>query len=118
MSLKTDYFDGVTGLHQKMDAAFAAGAAFVATNSVALSAALKDNAQKGLTKFTVSFDTSDNPAYFRNNAGDNLYKKSYFDGIVSALMDQNIYTYECTLALDLSDTVIVTIDLNFAFETS
>lgn len=37
MSLKTDYFDGLTGLHQNLNNAFAAGVAFVGTGVIEIS---------------------------------------------------------------------------------
>ena len=118
MSLKTDFFDGATGLHSKMNAARDAGTAFVTTNMVALSNALKTNAAQGITAFTVSLTTSDNPTYLRGNSGENFYRKSYFDGIMSGLLAQDLYTYEVTLSLNTTDTVITSVNFIFNFETT
>lgn len=118
MSLKTDYFDGATGLQSKLNDAFDAGAAFVVTNTSALSAALIASAAQGQTKFTVSITTSFNPSYLRANKGDNLLRKAYFAGIESGLAAQDIYEYECSLALNTSDTVDTKVDFNFNFATT
>lgn len=118
MSLKTDFLDGATGLQEKMNDAFAAGEAFVTTNLSTLSAALISNAAQGLTKFTVSITTSDNPAYLRGNSGDNLYLKSYFAGIQSGLASQEVYNYECSLKLNVSDQVTTKVDFLFNFQYS
>lgn len=117
MSLKTDFLDGSTGLTQKMQAAFDAGDAFVTTNLVALSTALKNSAAQGLTTFTVSLTTSDNPAYLRGNSGDNLYLKSYLAGVQQGLGSQSIYNYECVLVLNTGDTINTAIDFKFQFQT-
>lgn len=115
MSLKTDYFDGATGLNQKMDAAYAAGQTFVTTNLTTLSNALKNSAAQGISVFTVTIVTSDNPAYLRGNNGNNLYLKSYLAGIQSGLASQSVYNYECITALNVTDTVNTQIDFNFTF---
>jgi len=118
MSLKTDYYDGATGLTTKMEDAFDAGSTFVTTNLLTLSNALKASAAQGLTKFVVSITTSDNPAYLRGNSGNNLYLKSYLAGVQFGLGGQNVYNYECVLTLNTSDTVDTKIDFNFNFQTA
>lgn len=115
MSLKTDYYDGSTGLILQMDSAFTAGAAFVTTNLATLSAALKAQAAAGVTTFTVTITTSDNPAYLRGNSGNNLYNKSYQAGIINGLAQQGIYGYEVAVALNTKDNVTTSIDFNFTF---
>lgn len=117
MSLKTDFLDGATGLTQKMQDAFDAGEAFVTTNLTTLSNSLKSNAAQGLTTFTVTITTSDNPTYLRGNNKNNLYLKSYFAGIQQGLAAESIYNYECTLALNTSDTVNTSVDFKFTFQT-
>jgi hypothetical protein len=118
MSLKTDYFDNLTGLHQKMNDAYNAGVTFVTTNSASLSTDLKSAAEQGKTKFDVSYITSFNNAWLRGNNGENLLKKAYFAGIQSGLADSQIYSYECTLALDVSDSVSTKIKFQFNFQTT
>jgi hypothetical protein len=118
MSLKTDYFDNLTGLHQKMNAAYDAGVAFVVANSTLLSADLKSAAEQGKTKFDVGYVTSFNNAWLRGNNGDNLLKKAYFAGVQSGLADSQIYSYECTLALDVSDSVSTKVKFQFNFQTT
>lgn len=119
MSLKTDFFDGLTGLHQKEIDAFDAGVTFITVdNTAAISAALISNAAAGKTKFVVTLGTTYNPTALRGNKGDNLILKSYLAGIVKGLSDQDIFDFECTPTLNVNDTVDTKIDLNFNFQTS
>jgi hypothetical protein len=119
MSLKTDYFDGATGLQAKCNDAFDAGVAFVAVdNLAAISTALINAAAAGQTKFTSSIITSYNATILRGNKGDNLILKAYLAGIEKGLADQDIYNYECTPGLNVSDSIITKIDLNFNFQTT
>lgn len=119
MSLKTDYFDGLTGLHQKEQDAFDAGVSFVTVSNLsAISSALVANAATGTTKFTVSLTTTYNTSALRGNSGDNLILKSYLAGIKKGLSDQGIFDFECTPKLNVSSTVDTKIDLNFNFQTT
>ena len=118
MSLKTDYFDGATGLQTKLNDAFDAGSTFVSTNLATISAALIQAAAEGKTKFTVTVATTFQPAYIRANNGENLLRKAYFAGIESGLAAQDIYEYECSLKLNVSDTVTTSVDFNFNFQTT
>lgn len=119
MSLKTDYFDGATGLQAKCNDAFDAGVTFVTTTNLAtISAALIDAAAAGKTKFTVTIITSYNPSILRGNKGENLILKAYLAGIQQGLANQDIYAYECSPALNVADTVDTKIDLNFNFQTT
>lgn len=118
MSLKTDFFDGLTGLHQKEQDAFDAGVDFVAVdNLTTISDALKAAAEAGKTKFTVTILTSYQPSFLRGNKGDNLILKSYLAGVRKGLADQSIFDFECSPALNVSDNVDTKIDLNFNFQT-
>ena len=119
MSLKTDYFDGATGLQEKCNEAFDAGVTFVTvTNLAAISAALISAAAAGNTKFTSTFTTSYNPSILRGNKGQNLILKAYLAGIQKGLADQEVYNYECTPALNVADSDETKIDLNFNFQTT
>ncbi len=119
MSLKTDYFDGATGLHAKCNDAFDAGVAFVAVdNLAAIAAALVAAAAAGNTKFTTTLQTTYQPATLRGNKGNNLILKAYLAGIQQGLANQDVYAYECTPALNVADTVDTKIDLNFNFQTT
>lgn len=119
MSLKTDYFDGATGLQSKCNDAFDAGVTFVVTdNLAAISAALISAAAAGNTKFTVTLTTSYNPSILRGNKGNNLILKAYLAGIQDGLAQQEVYNYECTAALNVADSVDTKIDLNFNFQTT
>lgn len=119
MSLKTDFYDGATGLNQQCNAAFDAGVVFVTTtNLAAISAALVDAASKGKTKFTVSLTTSYQTAILRDNSGNNLITKSYLAGVQSGLADQDIYNFEASSVLNMSDNTLTKIDITFNFQTA
>lgn len=124
MSLRDAYFEGVTGLQAKLEAAHDAGVDWVGTVASgpvytgqyeAIETGLEENAAKGLTTFTVSIETSYLPAALRGNKGDNLILKAYLSGITEALSSNLIYDHECTPTLNTSDTVTTKIDLNFNF---
>lgn len=119
MSLKTDFFDGSTGLLNQCDLAFAAGENFIGVDNLsALSTDLKAQAAQGLTKFTITYPTSYNPVALRGNKGDNLILKSYLAGVSAGLAAQNIYNFEVTPKLNITDTVTTSIDLVFNFQTA
>jgi len=119
MSLRDEYFEGATGLSQKMEAAHDAGVVLV-TDVVgsqydAIVTGLQDAASKGLKEFTVTVPVTYNPAALRGNKGDNLILKSFISGIVEGLSTGLIYDFECTPTLNTTDTVDTSIDLNFSF---
>jgi|ERR1051325_374793 hypothetical protein len=120
MSLKTDYFDGATGLQSKLNDAFDAGSTYVTTNLSTLSAALIAAAAQGSTSFTVNIAGTGglNAGYLRANNGNNLLLKAFFAGITDGLAAQEIYNYECSLALNVSDTVNTSVDFKFNFQTT
>jgi hypothetical protein len=119
MSLRTDYFDGATGLHTKCNDAFDAGVTFVTTtNAAAISTALITNAAAGNTAFTVTLTTSYNTTILRGNSGKNLILKAYLAGIEKGLADGDIYNYEVAATLNVSDTLTTKIDLAFNFQTT
>lgn len=120
MSLKTDYFDGATGLQEKMNDAFDAGVTYVSTNLSTISAALVSNAAQGKTKFTVNVagTGSLNASYLRANNGDNLLLKAFLAGIQNGLAAQEVYSYECAPKLNIADSINTSVDLNFTFATT
>lgn len=118
MTLKSDYYDGLTGLNQQMNDAFDAGAAYVVTNTATLAAALITAASEGKTAFTVTLVTSYKPVPMRANNGDNLLKKAYFAGITQGLANSDVYSYECTPGLNVSDSLTLKIDFVFNFQTT
>jgi len=119
MSLKTDFFDGATGLQTKCNDAFDAGVTFVTvTNLAAISAALIAAAAAGNTKFTTTLLTTYNPSTLRGNKGNNLILKAYLAGVQEGLANQDTYNYECAPALNVTDSVNTSIDLNFNFQTT
>jgi hypothetical protein len=119
MSLRTDFFDGATGLHTKCNDAFDAGVTFVTVdNATAISNALKDNAASGKTAFIVSLITSYNTAILKGNSGKNLILKAYLAGIEKGLADGDIYNYEVSISLNVTDTLSTKVDLAFNFQTT
>lgn len=118
MSLKTDFFDGLTGLHSKLNDAFDEGVDFVGSNLSALSSAATANAANGNTKYTVTIITNFNPSALRANKGANLLWKAYSAGILKGLSDQQVYSYEVAVALNVVDSVDTKVDFNFNFQTT
>jgi hypothetical protein len=120
MSLKTDYFDGATGLQTKMSDAFDVGTAYVTTNLAALSTALVNNAAQGLTTFTVNTAGTStlNAAYLRANNGDNLLLKAFLAGIKNGLATQDIFEYECNPTLNVASATSTSVNFNFTFQTT
>lgn len=76
----------------------------------ALKLALQDAAAQGKAKFVASIETSYMPAVLRQNT---LIQKAYFDGIASALMDENLYSYEVKITLNIADTMVTKVDFTF-----
>lgn len=120
MSLRTDYFDGATGIQQKMQAAFDEGVTYVTSNMSTLSAGLISNAAQGKTSFTINTAGTGalNATYLRANNGDNLLLKSFLAGIKNGLAAQDIFEYECTPALNVSVATSTSVDFNFDFQTA
>ena len=119
MSFRTDYFDGSTGLHQKMKDAFDAGVAFVTVdNAAAITTALQQSAAKGEVQFVVSLVTSYQTSILRGNKGNNYILKSYLDGVQNGLASQDIFDFECKPTLNVSSPTDTKIDLNFNFQTT
>ncbi|CAB4124759.1 hypothetical protein UFOVP53_28 [uncultured Caudovirales phage] len=110
MSLKTDYLQGATGLTTQMLAVFTSGEAFITNNLVTLTTEMQTAAAAGITKFTVSIVA---PVSGHNLRLKGTYMNTYFAGIRSALMAEEIYDYEVSVVLNTSDTVDTSIDLNF-----
>lgn len=120
MSLRDQYFEGVTGLTRKLKDAHDAGVELVGSQTGegqwdAITTGLQAAAAAGLKKFTVTVPTTYLPAALRGNKGDNLILKAYLSGITEQLSNQLIYDFECTPALNTNDTVDTKIDLNFNF---
>lgn len=124
MSLIDSYLSGSTGLNGQMDAAFDAGVAYVGTgtpsptgNWTILSNALLAAAAQGQTKFSVVVSGVGglNAGYLRACNGNNLLLKSFFAGIHQQLAAEGIYDYQCSLQLDVSDSVNTNVLFNFNF---
>ena len=112
MSLKTDYLDGANGLTQKMAVVFAAGQQWVVDNRTAIQAELESSAAKGLSTFTVTSLTAFEPDYLRLEG---THMNTYFSGIEHGLLSEDIYNYEVAIALNTSDLINTSVDLNFTF---
>ena len=112
MSLKTDFYDGATGLHTQMNDVFDTGAAFVTANLAALTTAMTTQAAQGVTTFTATILTVDEPVNLRLEG---LYLSHYFAGIISQLAIEDVYSHEVTLTLDTSDQITTGVHFNFTF---
>jgi hypothetical protein len=112
MSLKTDFLDGANGFTQQMADVFAQGESFIATNLATITTQLQENAAKGLKKFKVTLLSPFEPANLRLKG---LHMNTYFSGIQSALLAEEIYNYEVVISLNTNDTIDTKIDLDFTF---
>lgn len=77
-----------------------------------LAAGLTQAASEGKESFVIKAVTSHNPTVLRMNT---KYLDAYFAGIISGLADEGIYSYECTLSLDTTDTSILRVSFEFEF---
>jgi len=91
---------------------FAAGEQFVINNRAALQAELETNSAKGNKAFTVTLLTAFEPDYLRL-AGNHM--KTYFSGIRSGLLGEEIYEQEVIIKLNISDQIDTKVDLTFSF---
>lgn len=113
MSLKTDYFDGATGLLTKIDDSFDLGVAWVVANTAAISTALKAKAALGVETFSIgSIATTDNLSNMMANAADNFIAKGYLAGVQKGLADQDLYYFNVAPSLT-GDTTTAYVQLNF-----
>ena len=110
MSLRTTY----TGaLNTKLVEARTSGRDFIiVTNLAAITTALNTNAAKGLTTFTVNLVLSYQTADLRLKG--NLWE-AYKTGLLEGLAQQDIMGNECIPVINLSDSLITSVDLNFTF---
>jgi hypothetical protein len=120
MSLKTDFFDGASGLQTKLNDAYDAGETYVTANLSTLSTALVNAAAQGKTKFTTTITGTGtlSASSLRADNGNNLLLKAFFAGVQAGLAAQEVYNYECTLKLNTADTVNTNVDFNFNFQTT
>lgn len=112
MSLKTDYFDGATGLNTKVNASFDLGVAWVVSNNTTISTNLKAQAALGMTDFSMSIATSDNLSNMMTNNCDNKIAYGYLAGVSKGLADQDIYDFEVVPSLS-GTTSSAYVQLNF-----
>lgn len=87
-------------------------------NYSTIRSALLENASEGSTTFTVTVTATLNPTALRANKGNNLLLKAYLAGIQKGLSDQQLYDYEVAPALNVTDTITTSIDLNFTFQVT
>lgn len=112
MTLKTDYFDGATGLNEQMQDVFDEGVAYAVANVAVLSTELIDAASKGLVTFTSTLGVTFEPQSLRLKG---LHQATFFNGIYKGLSDEGIFQNEVTLVLNESDQIDLKIDFNFSF---
>jgi hypothetical protein len=116
MTLRSDYYDNpTTGLQAQLADAFTNGGAFVVANQATLSSALTTAASQGKTSFTVTIATTFKPTALRLKG---LLLDAYLDGIMAALYDQGLYSFECAPSLNTSDVTITSIDFVFTFQVA
>lgn len=110
MSLRTTY----TGAYDtKVAQARLAGYdAILTTNLVALTTAMTNAANQGLSTFAYNYVASYQPTDLRLKG--NLWE-AYRTGILQALASENIMFNEVAVTIDLSDSIITTIVLSFIF---
>ena len=99
MSLKTDFYDGATGINDKLQDSFNLGVLWLQANLSAISALLLVQAAKGIKDFELSIATTDNLTNMMSNFGDNLIAKAYMAGIQYELANEGIFSFECSLSL-------------------
>ncbi len=99
MSLKTDFYDGATGITSKLQDSFDLGVAWLQTNLAAISALLIVQAAKGTKDFVLTVSTTDNLTNMMSNSGDNLIAKAYMAGIQYELANEGIFYFECSQSL-------------------
>jgi len=112
MTLKTDFFDGATGLHTQMNDVFDQGAAFVTANLASLTSEMTTAAASGIINFTVSIESTFEPAALRLEG---LHLQHYIAGIVAQLAIEDIYSHEVVISLNTSNTTTTSIDFAFSF---
>lgn len=120
MTLRYAYYDDSSGdltpigLQGQLADAFTNGYNFVISGS-ALSTALTTAASQGKTSFTVTIATTFKTAALRLKG---LLLDAYLDGIMAALYDQGLYSFECVPSLNISDVTTTSIDFVFTFQVA
>lgn len=117
MSLREDYSGVCTGgFHDDMAVVFQAGVDFVGTATTPgvaypqLQTALNNSSTAGVRVFTVTIDTTFEPDNLRLNG---IHQQTYFAGIIDALSHEGIYGMYVNLKLNVSDTLVTSVDFNF-----
>lgn len=87
-------------------------------NFSTIRSALLNAAANGTTSFVVTLTATLNPSGLRANKGNNLLLKAHLAGIQKGLSDQQLYEYEVTPSLNITDSIDTKIDLNFHFQVS
>jgi len=112
MSLKTDFYDGATGINSMLQDSFDAGVLWLQTNLATISSLLIAQAAKGTKDFVLSIATTDNLANMMSNSGDNLVARAYMAGIQYELANEGIFNFECTQSL-VGTTTLCAVHLTF-----
>ena len=110
MSLRTDY----TGtLDAKLAAARAAGLSFITVDNLAdLTTQMEAQANKGVKTFTINYTLSYQPDDLRLNGP--LWE-AFKSGVEQGIFSEDVMGNEVAVALNTSDNVITSMDLNFTF---
>lgn len=110
MSLRTDY----TGaMDTKLAEARAAGRDFVlVTNLASITSGMAAAAAKGQRAFTLTYGVTYQPSDLRLEGP--LWE-AYRSGILEGLASEDIMNNEVGVALNTSDTLSTSVDLNFDF---
>lgn len=115
MSFRQDYYDNATGLNAQLIDAFTNGQTLVTTNATTISSALQTAASQGKTTFTVNLVTIFKPTALRLQG---LLLEAYLAGVSQQLGTNNIFNFECIPSLNTSDSVTLSVDLNFTFQVT
>ena len=113
ITLKTDYFDGATGIQTQLNDVFDQGVIYIAcTNLATITSALTVAAGKGQSSFTVTLCSPFEPA---NLLLAGRHWLTYQAGIVDGLAAQDIYSYEVNVIQNTGCATNLKIDLDFDF---
>jgi len=110
MSLRNSY-----GLITALSEAYQAGKDYVSNGTPtydALEAGLAAASAEGKTNFTITAFVTHAPSTLRLKG---KYWKTFVEGVIAGLGEEDIFDYEVTIELNTYDTVDTKIDFNFHF---
>ena len=112
MSLKTDFYDGATGLNSKVTDSYDLGKAWVVSNLTTISTSLIAQSALGMKVFILTISTTDNLTNMMSNQANNLIAKGYMAGVTAGLADEEIYSFDCEVGL-VGTVATAYVTLNF-----